>query len=56
MNSMRAQDKVVLITGGARGLGESFTPAMTLTGDESSYSTGAEFVIDGGLITGMPHR
>ena len=43
-------------------LGRAGTPAevsafvLFLAGDEASYATGSEFVIDGGTVTGIPHK
>ncbi|MBO0865061.1 MAG: glucose 1-dehydrogenase [Mycobacterium sp.] len=36
--------------------GEVSACVVYLASDESSYSTGAEFVVDGGLTIGVPHK
>lgn len=36
--------------------GEVSACVVYLASDESSYSTGAEFVVDGGLTVGVPHK
>lgn len=35
---------------------EVSTFVVFLAGDESSYATGSEFVMDGGLVTDVPHK
>jgi 3alpha(or 20beta)-hydroxysteroid dehydrogenase len=35
---------------------EVSTFVLFLASDESSYATGTEFVVDGGLVTGVPHK
>ncbi|WP_139808854.1 SDR family oxidoreductase, partial [Mycobacterium avium] len=35
---------------------EVSTFVLFLASDESSYATGSEFVMDGGLVTDVPHK
>jgi 3alpha(or 20beta)-hydroxysteroid dehydrogenase len=35
---------------------EVSTFVLFLARDESSYATGTEFVVDGGLVTDVPHK
>jgi 3alpha(or 20beta)-hydroxysteroid dehydrogenase len=35
---------------------EVSTFVLFLASDESSYATGSEFIVDGGLVTGVPHK
>jgi 3alpha(or 20beta)-hydroxysteroid dehydrogenase len=35
---------------------EVATFVLFLASDESGYATGTEFVVDGGLVVGVPHK
>jgi 3alpha(or 20beta)-hydroxysteroid dehydrogenase len=50
-------DDLVTIPLGRRGdVGEVSAFVLFLASDESSYATGAEFVMDGGLVADVPHK
>jgi len=49
-------DMVTAPMGRAGAPEEVATFVVFLASDESSFSTGSEFVVDGGLITDVPHR
>jgi 3alpha(or 20beta)-hydroxysteroid dehydrogenase len=50
-------DDMVTVPLGRPGVSEEVaTFVVFLASDESSYATGAEFVMDGGLINDVPHR
>src|SRR6478752_4540974 len=50
-------DDMVTVPLGRPGVSEEVaTFVVFLASDESSYATGAEFVIDGGLVNDVPHR
>ena len=42
--------------GGPGKLDEVANFVLFLASDESSFATGAEFVVDGGTVQGIPHR
>jgi 3alpha(or 20beta)-hydroxysteroid dehydrogenase len=50
-------DDMVTVPLGRPGVSEEVaTFVVFLASDESSYATGAEFVMDGGLVNDVPHR
>ena len=50
-------DDIVTAPMGRAGTPEEVaTFIVFLASDESSFSTGSEYVVDGGLITDVPHR
>jgi 3alpha(or 20beta)-hydroxysteroid dehydrogenase len=50
-------DDMVTVPLGRPGVSEEVaTFVLFLASDESSYSTGAEFVMDGGLVNDVPHK
>ncbi|WP_280397559.1 glucose 1-dehydrogenase [Nocardia carnea] len=49
-------DLVTIPLGRPADSAEVATFILFLASDESSYATGSEFVVDGGLVTGVPHK
>ncbi|MET8776883.1 glucose 1-dehydrogenase [Nocardia sp. NPDC004654] len=49
-------DLVTIPLGRPAGSEEVSTFVLFLASDESSYATGSEFVVDGGLVTAVPHK
>lgn len=49
-------DMIKAPLGRPAGSGEVSTFVLFLASDESSYATGTEFVVDGGLTTDVPHQ
>src|ERR1700721_1872208 len=50
-------DDIVTVPLGRPGVSEEVaTFVLFLASDESSYATGAEFVMDGGLVNDVPHK
>ena len=50
------EDLVTIPLGRPGEVREVATFVLFLASDESSYSTGSEFIMDGGLVTDVPHK
>ena len=56
MTAGLSEDMVMIPLGRAAESREVSTFVVFLASDESSYTTGSEFVMDGGLVTDVPHK
>ena len=56
MTAHLPEDLVTIPLGRPAESREVSTFVVFLASDESSYATGTEFVIDGGLVTDVPHK
>jgi 3alpha(or 20beta)-hydroxysteroid dehydrogenase len=56
MTAHLPEDMVTIPLGRAAEPEEVATFIVFLASDESSYSTGSEFIMDGGLVTAVPNK
>jgi 3alpha(or 20beta)-hydroxysteroid dehydrogenase len=56
MTAHLPEDLVTVPLGRPGEVREVSTFVVFLASDDSSYATGAEFVMDGGLVTDVPHK
>jgi 3alpha(or 20beta)-hydroxysteroid dehydrogenase len=56
MTAGLSEDMVMIPLGRSAESREVSTFVVFLASDESSYATGSEFVMDGGLVTDVPHK
>ena len=56
MTAHLPEDMVIIPLGRAADPHEVATFVVFLASDEAGYATGSEFVVDGGLVTAVPHK